>query len=107
MVAFDKTGTLTYGRASVVATLPEALPEQDAAVLLGTAAALEAGDPHPVAAAIAAAARERDITVSPAGHVVRHAGMGVSGTVLGERRRWPAPSGCWSSTGCRLRPIWP
>ena len=50
---------------------------------IGTAAALEAGDPHPVAAAIAAAARERDITVSPAEHVVRHAGMGVSGTVAG------------------------
>jgi len=83
LIALDKTGTLTEGRPSVVATLPEALPEQDAAVLLGTAAALEAGDPHPVAAAIAAAALERDMAVSPAEHVVRHAGMGVSGTVSG------------------------
>lgn len=57
VVAFDKTGTLTQGRLMLAATVPAMLSGIDRARMLSLAAAVESGSPHPVAAAIADAAR--------------------------------------------------
>ncbi len=83
-VALDKTGTLTQGLPSVVRVMT--WPANGAAgardELLGVAAALEVGDPHPVAAAIVAAA---GVGVSGARDTRRIAGAGVEGLLDGVR----------------------
>ncbi len=56
-VALDKTGTLTRNQPSVV----EVVPADDRDQVLAVAAALEARSDHPLAAAIIAAAAERDV----------------------------------------------
>lgn len=76
IVALDKTGTLTEGSPSVIGFLPESLPATGAARLLALAAAVEAGSPHPAAAAIAAAAKTG---AAPATDVVSRPGLGVEG----------------------------
>ena len=55
VVGFDKTGTLTQGRLIVTGVIPGDLAPAAAARMLDLAAALEAANPHPVAAAIASA----------------------------------------------------
>ena len=81
-VALDKTGTLTAGHAVVAATLPADLTPAEAARMLALAAAVEAGDPHPVAAAIVSAGpAERP----EARDVARQPGLGIGGTVGGGR----------------------
>ncbi len=84
LVALDKTGTLTEGRPGVAGTVPATLSESETATLLGAAAALEAGDAHPVASAIVSAARDRQAQILPAESVDRQPGMGVSGVVDGQ-----------------------
>ena len=91
-VAFDKTGTLTSGTPEVVGLLPDDLAEEDSRRLLAVAAALEAGDPHPVGAAIERA--ERAAGAGPAAtpgyarlaatEIERRPGIGLVGTVAGE-----------------------
>ena len=75
-VLFDKTGTLTEATLRVVETIVAGAPLADAAAI---AAALEAGLPHPIARAFAAAADGRTATsleVTP--------GQGVQGRVGGQ-----------------------
>jgi len=82
VVIFDKTGTLTEGGM----TLRELVSAEDADeyALLARAAAVEVSSEHPIATAIVAGARSRDIAVSPASEFASTAGHGVTGRVDGE-----------------------
>ena len=80
-LVIDKTGTLTEGRPRVtdVVALGELSEEQ----ALATAAALERGSEHPLAASILEAADERQLETPAASHFEAHVGRGVSGLVEG------------------------
>jgi heavy metal translocating P-type ATPase len=84
-VAFDKTGTLTAGTPEVAGFVPADLDDAASGRLLGLAAALEAGDPHPVAGAIERAAgqavAEATAAHSVADAVERRPGLGLVGRV--------------------------
>ena len=83
-VLLDKTGTLTEGSRRVV----------DAAdAPLQLAAAVERGSTHPVARAIATAARERGLALLPSSDVHEEAGRGITGVVDGQRIRVEAAPG--------------
>ena len=77
----DKTGTLTEGKPELVSILP--LDEWNDPELLRLAASLERGSEHPLAAAIVAGARSRNIELAPPGGFASHTGLGVEGTVDG------------------------
>ncbi len=96
VVAFDKTGTLTVGTPSVVGFLPPTLTAEETTRLLTLAAAIELGDAHPVAAAIAAAGVGVGAVAvatrvaagaadDDASEVERHPGRGLSGKASGVR----------------------
>jgi Cu+-exporting ATPase len=77
----DKTGTLTEGKPRVIAVVPAAgLTEDD---LLRLAASLERSSEHPLAAAIAAAAKARKLPVDEPSDFRSITGMGVTGRVGG------------------------
>ena len=77
----DKTGTLTEGRPRVTAVVPvEGMSEED---LLRFAASLEKSSEHPLAAAIVAAARERDLDAEEPVGFSSVTGKGVTGNVTG------------------------
>jgi len=82
-VVVDKTGTLTEGRPKLVAV--EALEDLGESELLRLAAGLERGSEHPLAEAIIAGARERDIDLPDSSDFESTTGKGVSGTVEGRR----------------------
>jgi Cu+-exporting ATPase len=77
----DKTGTLTEGRPRVVAVVPA--PGIDEASLLASAAALERSSEHPLAAAIVAAAKERELSMPTVEGFESVTGKGVTGRVSG------------------------
>ena len=79
----DKTGTLTEGRPKVVGIVP-AQGFNDAS-LLKLAASVERGSEHPLAAAIVAAARERNIEPLAAKEFDAPSGKGVVGTIDQQR----------------------
>ena len=90
-VVFDKTGTLTLGQPKLVdlAPLPLAIsrwPGADTASrrLLAIAAALETGQPHPVAEAIRRAAADEALPLASEARTLP--GLGVQATIDG--RRW-------------------
>ena len=76
-IVFDKTGTLTEGRPRVTSFIPD-----DA---LRLAASLERASEHPVAAAIVAAARDRNLPLAEPADFNAIPGQGVTGTVEGRR----------------------
>ena len=77
----DKTGTLTEGRPRVTAVVPvEGMSEED---LLRFAASLEKSSEHPLAAAIVAAAREKDLDAEEPVGFSSVTGKGVTGNVTG------------------------
>ena len=81
-IVLDKTGTITTGRMSLTALA--AAPGTDADSVLRLAGAAEDASEHPVAAAIAAGARERFGAGLPAvTEFASHRGLGVSGVVDG------------------------
>ncbi|MBZ6429458.1 HAD-IC family P-type ATPase, partial [Pantoea piersonii] len=80
-IAFDKTGTLTQGKPQVAAVLCFATLSQNE--LLALAASVEQGSTHPLAAAIVAAARERQLTLPSASQQVTLAGSGIAAQVDG------------------------
>jgi Cu+-exporting ATPase len=81
VLVIDKTGTLTEGRPKVTAIVTAAgRPEVD---VLRMAASLERLSEHPLASAIVAAAREREITLSDATGFASLTGKGVTGAVDG------------------------
>jgi P-type Cu+ transporter len=75
----DKTGTLTEGKPEVVAIVPA--EDHDEAALLKFAASLERASEHPLAAAMVAAARARNIEPLPVANFDAPSGKGVLGTV--------------------------
>jgi len=79
----DKTGTLTEGKPRVVTIETEDGIGEDE--LLALAAALERSSEHPLAAAIVAAARERELDPDQAVDFDAPAGLGVTGPVGGRR----------------------
>ena len=91
-VVLDKTGTVTTGRMTLVDVLPAA--GEDRAELLRLAGALEDASEHPIARAVAAAAREEG-PLPPVDGFASADGRGVSGVVDGHavsvgRRSWLA-----------------
>ena len=81
-IAMDKTGTLTEGRAKVVQLIP--LGGHDEVELIKRAAALESRSNHPLARAIVAEAKRRNVAVEPAQDLVLAPGKGASGRFNGK-----------------------
>jgi len=77
----DKTGTLTDGRPRVVETAAQ--PGTDETTLLRFAAALEQGSEHPLAAAIIAEAKARNLPRAVAADFNSVTGQGVTGLAGG------------------------
>ena len=77
----DKTGTLTEGKPRVTAVVPAAA--LDEVTILFLAASLERASEHPLAAAIVAAARERDLPIEEVADFASVTGKGVIGRVGG------------------------
>ncbi|HJS63066.1 MAG TPA: heavy metal translocating P-type ATPase [Pseudolabrys sp.] len=82
-IVVDKTGTLTAGKPKVVAVMPTA--GFDEAKILQLAASVERGSEHPLAAAIVAAAAERNFELSPVRNFDSPVGKGVIGTIEDKR----------------------
>ena len=77
----DKTGTLTEGKPKVTAIVPAAgLSESE---ILSLAASLERSSEHPLAAAIVAAAQERNAAIQEPTDFASVTGMGVTGKIGG------------------------
>ena len=80
-IVLDKTGTVTTGRMSLVDAIPA--ESQDREELLGIAGALEDASEHPIAQAIARAARDELGTLPALDGFANHEGLGVEGIVDG------------------------
>jgi len=78
-VMFDKTGTLTTGRMQLGEVIPA--DGENAVVMLGHAASVEASSEHPVAAAIVAGAREHRMAIQPTRDFASSTGRGVTAIV--------------------------
>ncbi len=85
----DKTGTLTEGKPKVAAVI--AAPGFDETAVLRFGASVERGSEHPLAAAIVAAAAERDIELGKVRGFDAPAGKGVIGMVDGKRLALGSP----------------
>jgi Cd2+/Zn2+-exporting ATPase len=81
-VVFDKTGTLTEGRPAVTDIV--SLDGRDEAAILRLAAAVEQHSEHPLAQAVLAAARERDLTLPAVRDFEALAGRGARALVDGQ-----------------------
>ena len=82
-IVLDKTGTVTTGTmtlATAVAAPDSDLTDHD---VLRLAGALEDASEHPIARAIASAAREHSGALPSVEHFVNHPGVGVDGVVEG------------------------
>ena len=79
----DKTGTLTEGKPKVTAVVPAAGFDESAAIRL--AASVERASEHPLALAVVAAARERNLPLSDVSEFDSPTGKGVVGVVEGKR----------------------
>lgn len=78
----DKTGTLTEGKPKL--THIEAVNGMETIELLRLAASIEKGSEHPLAAAIVAAAHERNAGIAQVANFESITGMGVTGDVDGQ-----------------------
>ena len=90
VVLLDKTGTVTTGRMTLADAV--AVDGTDTDQLLRRAGAVEAASEHPVAAAVAAGARERVGTLPGVEEFANIAGQGVLGTVDGVQVRVGQPA---------------
>jgi P-type Cu+ transporter len=81
-IAFDKTGTLTEGRLALGDVVPIGTISKDE--LLGIAAAVERRSEHPLAKAILAAARERELALPDIEDFRAEPGSGVRATIEGK-----------------------
>jgi Cu+-exporting ATPase len=79
----DKTGTLTEGKPKLVNVVPAA--GFDEKRLLHFAASIEMGSEHPLAAAIVAGAKEKDILPSKVDSFESLTGRGVTGLIGGRK----------------------
>jgi Cu+-exporting ATPase len=77
-VVFDKTGTLTEGKPAISSISAIDVTEKE---LIRLAAAAEANSEHPLATAVLAEAKSRDIEIPDAANVEAVPGRGISATV--------------------------
>ena len=77
-IVFDKTGTLTEGKPTISSISAFGVSEKE---LLRLAAAVEAHSEHPLAAAVLAAAKSREIEIPDATNVDAVPGRGISAAV--------------------------
>jgi len=86
IIALDKTGTLTVGRPELtdfqLAENPGGMSEDE---VLQLVAAAEQRSEHPIAAAISAAAKQKNLTLPAAENFEATAGFGVSAQVSGHK----------------------
>jgi len=80
-VVFDKTGTLTIGKPTLRAF--EAVNGVDADAALQLAASLQSGSEHPLARAVLAAAKAKNLALSAVADVSAVPGRGMQGVVEG------------------------
>ena len=80
-LVFDKTGTLTEGRFGVTELLPAGGVEADD--LLATAAAVEGGSEHPIAAGVVRSARDRGLALPDVSGFEAITGKGVRAVIGG------------------------
>ena len=80
-VVVDKTGTLTEGKPQVQSIQPAAGRTEDQ--VLEMAASLERASEHPLASALMAEARKRNLTPGSAFGFQSHTGQGVTGEISG------------------------
>jgi Cu+-exporting ATPase len=80
-IVVDKTGTLTEGKPRLVTVAPQS--PVDEVTLLRLVASLENVSEHPLAEAIVAGARERNIALSPVEQFASTTGKGVTARVEG------------------------
>lgn len=80
---FDKTGTLTYGQPTLTQQI--AAPGFDANQVLSLVASLEHYSKHPLAHAIVSAANAQGVATYPAASVSESPGMGLTGSVQGQK----------------------
>ena len=78
-IVLDKTGTITTGRMSLVDVVT--VDGDDEAAALRIAASLEDASEHPIARAIATAARDRGVELAPVADFASFQGLGVRGVV--------------------------
>lgn len=81
MIMLDKTGTITQGKPAVTDKIANEVSEDE---LLGLAASVEAGSEHPLASAIVAAAKERELRLESVSDAQAVTGQGMQGTVDGQ-----------------------
>jgi Cu+-exporting ATPase len=81
-IVLDKTGTVTEGRPAVTDVVVVGDDRTESA-LLSLVASVERQSEHPLANAIVASARERDVPLGTAESFESHAGRGVTGVVNG------------------------
>lgn len=77
----DKTGTLTYGKPGV--TLVECIPPHTETEILRLVGAVELFSKHPLAEAVVAAAKAKDITLPPVTSITEKPGSGLIGVSEG------------------------
>ena len=78
-IVLDKTGTITEGRPRVVSIVPAA--GHDELGVLRLAATLERPSEHPLAGAVLAAAKERDVAAGDLADFHYRTGKGITGTI--------------------------
>ena len=79
----DKTGTLTEGKPRVVAVVPAEGFDEKTVLALG--ASLERASEHPLAAAIVASAKQRDLALKEVADFASVTGKGVTGIVAASK----------------------
>jgi len=98
-LVFDKTGTLTEGRFGVTEILlADGVAEDD---LLATAAAVEGGSEHPIAAGVVRSAQDRGLTLPPVTQFEAITGKGVRAFVDGRTVQILSP-GAIEASGVRF-----
>lgn len=80
-LAVDKTGTITEGRPRVTEVIP--WEGADESAVLKAAAAIDIHSTHPLANAVTAAAKERNINFTPAENYQSQSGRGAQATIDG------------------------
>ena len=82
-VVLDKTGTVTEGRPMVTTLLP--MGKWNEETLLSMAASIEAGSEHPLADAVIAAAKQKNLKLIAAESFTAIPGHGVSASIAGQQ----------------------
>ncbi len=100
--AFDKTGTLTWGYLAVsdIVSFEDTL---DKNAILALAASAEVKSEHPLARAVVACAKEREIKLFPSTEFVMTAGQGIT-AMIGGRSVLCGNEGFMADSGIKITP---